>query len=261
MSIKKNNNILKTSISDNNNYRQICNLAYKDDNIFKNFKNNQTYKEILEHTTYEQGKMYYDIIKNNNPNLLNQEIIEKVICNDDVGNPNKYSYGNIFISPSTLRYLKVISDLINKYNDLNDKDIIEIGVGYGGQSLLINKLFNIKSYTLVDLDEVLNLSRKYLSNFNFDNLLFYNQFELPEKEYDLVISNYAFSECTKETQDIYIDKILNSSEHGYMTNNNISHIFNVMSYSSSELKLIIDDDVEISNEAPLTHKDNYMLTW
>ena len=44
--------------------------------------------------------------------------------------------------------------------------------------------------------------------------------ELENVEIDLVISNYAFSECNYETQDIYIDKILSKSKRGYITHNN-----------------------------------------
>jgi len=252
---------MRTSISDSNQYRDTCKLAFDDDNIFKDFKNNSIYKEILEHTTHDQGRKYFDIISKNNPNLLTSEYIDKVLFNDALGNPDKRMYDDILISASSLRYLKVISDLLDFFGDLNGMDIIEIGVGYGGQSLLINSLFDVKSYTLVDLNEVLQLSGKYLGNFNIKNLHFYNQFELPDNNYDLVISNYAFSECTKETQDVYIDKILNNSKHGYMTNNNISHIFNVNSYSGSDLLKHINTDVKVYNEVPLTHADNYMLIW
>jgi putative sugar O-methyltransferase len=252
----------RTSISDTSRYRDVCRMAYEDDNLFEGFKSDDIYKEILEHTSPEQGKKYYDEIEKFNPHLLEDDNIEKAIKNDMIGNPIKVFYENLYISPSTLRYLKVVSDLINLYGSLDNMDIVEIGVGYGGQALIICNFFNIKSYTLVDIDEVLKLSEKYLEYHDPETeLKFYNQFQLPDKEYDLVISNYAFSECTKQTQDIYTKKILNMSKRGYMTNNNISHIFGVDSYDAKSLMEKINKQVTINQEIPLTHKDNYLLTW
>lgn len=253
---------MKTSISDTTKYREVCRLAYEDDTIFGGFKNEDTYIEILEHTSDEQGAKYFSEIKKDNPQLLQGDDISKALVNDMVGNPRKGMYGDMYMSPSTLRYLKILSDLMKQHGTLDGMDIIEIGVGYGGQCLIISNFFDIKSYTLVDLKEVLNLSEKYLDYFNLDkNFNFYTQDELPDKEYDIVISNYAFSECTKDTQKLYIDKILNKSKHGYMINNEISHIFNIESYNKMELRSLVNKDTKILEEIPLTHKDNYLMVW
>ena len=254
---------MRTSISDVNDYRKVCQLAYEDNGVFDGFKNDDIYIEILEHTSPEQGKQYFEEIMKDNPKLLEPDSIGIFSHNDMLGNPNKSMYGNfINMSPSILRYIKTISDLLKLFGDLNGKDIVEIGIGYGGLCLLICKYFNVKSYTLIDLQEVLNLSSKYLDYFNLESKLnFYTQDELSDNQYDILISNYSFSECTKETQDLYIEKVLNKSKHGYMTNNNISHIFSINSYNKDELVNRIKKDTKLMEEKPLTHKENYILYW
>jgi hypothetical protein len=101
------------------------------------------------------------------------------------------------------------------------------------------------------------LAKKYL---NDENLNYYTINELnPSFKYDLVISNYAFTECDRETQFKYIDLVLNNSTNGYITYNNISHLFNINSISKDEFRNFINfKEIE---EYPLTSKDNKILIW
>ena len=144
--MKTENLLFKTSISDENNFKNICKSACDDDNIFNNFESNHLFTQILEHTTYEQGLGYINEIEN--LTKINTSLIEKFKTNDDQGNPKLYSYKEPYgnISPSTLRYIKVLNDLITLFGNLDGMSIVEIGVGYGGQSKIIQDHFNIKEY-------------------------------------------------------------------------------------------------------------------
>ena len=66
--------------------------------------------------------------------------------------------GGIAVSPTTLRYLKVANDLETLFSSLDGLRICEIGVGYGGQCRVLDAMFAVKSYTLVDLRPVLELA-------------------------------------------------------------------------------------------------------
>ena len=164
------------------------------------------------------------------------------------------------ISPSTLRYVKVLSELESIFGSLANKKIVEIGIGYGGQSKLIMDYFNIDEYNFVDLPEVLGLTKKYLEKYDYKNLNYYTYDGLPEKNYDIVISNYAFTECNKDIQKIYLEKIINKSKSGYITGNQIGHHFNVAMMNREEIKNAIPNSKLIA-EVPLTHPNNYILTW
>jgi hypothetical protein len=153
------------SISDTFEYKKICSLAYCNENMFNTFKSNPSYNGILEHVSKENGQLYLDNLDFNFPDYINH--IDTFKRNDIYGGTTLSNYDKIGdISPTTIRYMKVLSDLKNIFGDLNGKKIIEIGVGYGGQCLILSNFFNLKEYGLVDLDEALLLSKKYLDKLN-----------------------------------------------------------------------------------------------
>ena len=79
------------------------------------------------------------------------------------------------------------------------------------------------------------------------------------EDYDLVISNYAFSELRREVQDMYLEKIILRSKRGYITWNSIS-LKNFGGYSVNELLAKIPGSIRI-DERPLTDPDNCIIIW
>jgi putative sugar O-methyltransferase len=247
----------QSSISDNGYYPLIVKEATINEKTFDIFKRHPWYTPILEHVNYEDGVKYLEIITKEYEFLLPN--IEKYKTNDSVGSPIKYTYQNIGeVSPTTLRYIKVLGDIITNLNDLNDSDIVEIGCGYGGQSKIILDTYNVKSYTFIDLPEVLDLTKKYLSRFGVDmsKLIFKDINSITENEkYDLFISNYAYTECEENIREIYFNKILSKSKMGYLTSNFLS-------------KETMDNEVinRIKNattieERPYTGDKNFIIIW
>lgn len=244
-----------SSISDNSDYPSVCLHAATTDEGFKCFKQNPVYNNILEHVTYQEGVEYIQQFSYNS-NITS--IIDKFKINDKLGNPVKYNFGEFGeFSPTTLRYIKILNDLSQL--NLNDKHIVEIGAGYGGQYTVLRQLFKPQKYTFIDLSSVVKLIQKYVTQLNFNDILldFIDGTQLTEcVNSDLVISNYAFSECNTEVQDVYIEKILCNTKHCYMLYNNFN------GYTHQELINIIDrPNIHISKETPQTHPNNVLLTW
>lgn len=250
---------MRTSISDYNAYKDICLEASKNEEVFKTFKQNIAYTQILEHTSFAQGNEYLNYILKQDIDLTK---LDKFKENDLQGGSTTYKYQEPFneISPSTLRYIKVLTEIKNIFGSLDGFNICEIGTGYGGQAKILLDYFNIKEYNFVDLQEVLELNKRYLNKFEYKNLNFYTSDNLPDKEYDLVISNYAFTECSKPIQDIYLSKIIKKSKRGYLTCNHISDIFKIDSYVKEDLKNMVTE-VKEKNEEPLSFNNNYILYW
>lgn len=230
---------MKTSISDYKEYKEICLNASNDDEVFTNFRRNHNYTPILEHTSYDLGKGYIEWLFKNN---FDTTRIDKLKLNDVQGGAILEQYDEPFghICPSTLRYTKVMHEMELMFGGFDGKHIIEIGVGYGGQCKIINDIFKPASYTLVDLPEVLSLSERYLRDSEYDNVHYYTQENLPDREYDLVISNYAFSECERSIQMGYVNDVLEKSKNGYITFNTISHLFNIDSLSKEEFQTLMN---------------------
>jgi hypothetical protein len=131
------------SISDRVDYKNVCIDSVKDESKFDIFKRNPSYNGILEHVSKEQGELYLRYLDSNFTDY--KEYLEIFKGNDLYGGSVLSEYDNVGeISPSTLRYIKVLSDIKNLFGDLNGKKIIEIGAGYGGQCFITSKYFKLK---------------------------------------------------------------------------------------------------------------------
>jgi putative sugar O-methyltransferase len=158
----------------------------------------------------------------------------------------------------------VLSDLKHLFGSLDNLNVIEIGVGYGGQCKVISDFFKPNKYYLVDLEEALNLADKYLKKLNVKNVEIVKPLDVNalDNQFDLIISNYAFTELSRSTQELYLNKILLRSSHGYITSNFVSREFNINSYSSDELMNKLNTfNLRTLEEIPLTHKDNIIYFW
>ena len=197
-------------------YLNVCNYAANSDEFFKQFKSHPAYRHVLEHVSYEEGQQY---LKEIDIDYLDK--LEEVKENDSLGSPVIYEYPSVGeISPTTIRYIKNTSDIINKFGTSFDS-IVEIGGGYGGLCKVLSSFIKFEQYLLLDLEECNLLSRKYLSHFNLPTLSYRSE-EIDEidENFDLLISNYAFSECHKEVQQDYIERFIKKSNNFYIMHNN-----------------------------------------
>jgi hypothetical protein len=255
---------MKTSISDNDKYPVVCEAAANDESVFSVFKTIPAYTWILEHVSPDLGRSYLDFILEEYERDDVVEMCKDAIVNDKFGGsqPILYDIGNekINITPSTLRYTKVFIDLLSHFEDISEMNVCEIGGGYGGQCLVAESLSGFKSWDIVDLKEANKLQQKYLDKNEVSDVRFISLETITElkDEYDLVISNYAFSECTREIQDIYVDKILKKSKHGYMTMNFITHYEDLHSFET--LSAVIDNIKDLE-EKPNSFDTNRVYVW
>jgi putative sugar O-methyltransferase len=182
---------------------------------------------------------------------------------DTFGNPRRYYYKEIgWISPTLLRYVSVYSEIESFIGLKNVNSIVEIGIGYGGQARVINKLGGVSNYKFYDLKDVQTLALTFLARtcpqffpecLDIDNVEF--------ATFDLVISNYAISELPIDVQKEYLEKVLNNSAHCYLIMN--SGASNKTGRSSGKLPqdafLKALPGSSIHPEIPLTGPDNYVL--
>ena len=199
-----------------NPYLQICKLAAQSSDYFNIFKSHGAYRHVLEHVSEDEGQKYLDEIK-----IDYMDKLSEIKQNDLLGGPVTYTYDKVgTISSTTLRYLKNTSDIITKFGNSFDS-IVEIGGGYGGLCKVLSSFVNFEQYLLLDLEECNLLSRKYLSHFDLPTLS-HRAEEIDEidENFDLLISNYAFSECHKKVQLDYINRFIKKSNNFYIMHNN-----------------------------------------
>jgi len=241
-------------------YTDLCLQALKDPEVFKTFKSNTAFTYMLEHVTYDQGLGYLSEIKRTQPKLINH--MDCFATNDSLGTPKMFWYEelNMDISPTTLRYVKVLADLISHFGNLDGLDIVEIGIGYGGQCKIINDYFVPKSYTLIDLPEVILLADKYLECHGITNAVFQTPNWTSEALYDLCISNYAFTEIGRPAQDFYVKNIIKRSAKGYITCNFLNQRMKEGVMTDEEIYRMTQHG-EFHKEIPLTAPHNAIYIW
>lgn len=256
----------KTSITDDGVYPEFCYIASKHDEVFQNFKRNAMYRRIVEGVSPAQGAGYLEVLFNESKVKFSEEQWNNFLQNDSQGNPLMitYNFGNssITCSPCTLRYIKVLSDIMSLFDTEKIKSVAEIGIGYAGQCRILTNTLPIEEYNLIDLPEVLALAERFLTELNqnrggvryIDGTHLYNDINS-----DLLISNYAFSELTKETQDIYLEKVILKSKAGYITWNDLS-ADSLDAYKLEEILSIIPN-AKIIPERPLTYEKNCIIVW
>tara|TARA_B110000211_G_C13854881_1_gene453824 strand:- start:29 stop:592 length:564 start_codon:yes stop_codon:yes gene_type:complete len=160
-----------------------------------------------------------------------------------------------------LRYLKVTSDL----HGLFGKDlgmVAEIGCGYGGQAFVNDQMINLQLSILFDLPIVNKLIDSYLASFLLNGACQTTVInKVQPKNYDLVISNYAFSELRTELQLAYIKKVIAKFSKGYLTmNSGLGGPHSSGKLSLEQLKTYLPK-FEIFEEDPLLSMHNYIIVW
>jgi putative sugar O-methyltransferase len=237
--------------------------AAQDSDVFAKFKSHRSYRAVLEHVTPEQGREYLAVIREQSPEFLDR--FDRFKINDLIGTPIAHSYSGIgTFSPTTLRYIKVASDLKKYFGSDIGQRIAEIGVGYGGQLLINDQVFTVKEHHLYDLPPVLDLVERYLEahilNCAYKKMTL-NQ-NSGDERYDLAISNYAFSELPSQLQCKYIEKILMKSSRGYLTMNSgrpgSAFVGDKLSIDDLRLRML---PFEVFEETPLTAANNYIIVW
>lgn len=243
--------------------------AASQNKVFENFRRHRAYTRILEHVTVEQGAQFLA--------LVTDPVVRKICLDseaaDRIGNPRRGTYEGRELSPTTLRYGKVASDILTLFPRFREmKTICEIGVGYGGQARILSEYAAavdgaLVRYELVDLPEVLLLAEKYLLFFYFPNEMVTRSkgaIALKGTSYDLAISNFAFSEFDRPLQQEYLEKILMNAKSGYLTMNSGGAVEPGKPvrdvYSQAELLRLLPN-AKILDEVPLTSKNNYILVY
>lgn len=248
------------------NYFDIAWQAVLVGDVQAKFRRDPIYMSVLEHVDKGLGDKYLSLIRD--ARLL--DILRNSAAADLVGDPLRAEFNGIMLSPTTVRYVKVLQDLLDYFPQFNDfKSVVEIGVGYGGQSRVIQELCKregsaLELYTLLDLLPVTLLAQSYLDNFDlYARTIATTKTTLArDARYDLVISNYAFSELNRGLQEEYMRNVVSRSGCGYLTMNSGIPGISAWGQDSYEVgELLQLPNAVIVDEQPLTGTYNYVLVF
>jgi putative sugar O-methyltransferase len=240
---------LNSDSEDLGSYIDFLEKVNQDNKIFENFRDDEAYKGVVETVRELLARKYYEkLIKS----FTHKQIYEYCSLLNSPGNPELTLINGDYFSNIALRYLTTAFDIKTHYGNNKIRKIVELGVGFGGQAIMLNQFFNIDKYTFVDLKAANLLTEKFLS---LTDVSFEKKFcsidSVEEDEYDLFISNFGYSELPKKYQKLAHKKFIKNSKYGYMIVNNYWHItfryFTKLHYKYYLKNLIIEDEIPRSN--------------
>jgi hypothetical protein len=230
-------------------YKKACIEISRD---LKGFKRNNIYARIIANDLRDEkiATGFYDFIKRNYPYLLEKDVLNNFLINDKIGDPNIFNINGVGISPGTLRFMKVLGDILTI--DENMKDFIEIGSGYGGQCLIIKTYRSNCNYTLIDIPESLMVSGRYLKENGCDATLISTDDVAVNDVYDIAISDYCLSELDSMGMEFYMKNVIGKCKYAYITANSLGAWFNIL---IKQLETVFNT-VQVNAETPKTTNNN-----
>lgn len=245
-------------------FAQVCLEAVSDESRFLVFKQNPYFNLLWENRTEEEGVEDIKWIELHAPFVF--EHLEKLRAIDAIGSPRVYSYGEYgALSPYTLHLAAFSGEIAAHCGDLSGKRIVQIGAGYGGLCQVIQALFPVDSYTLIDLPEQLELAKKYLSCAGIEQVSYLTPDQLPEGiSFDVLLSDQSFSEFNRHYQEIFVNKLFCHSHSGYVRGHLFPKHFGVVALNCDELIKILKRKMlenPLQLEEPEHDRGAYLIRW
>lgn len=220
-------------------------------NNLENFKRHPIYTRIIANDVRDRNVAFsfFDYLMRKHPTLLGKYEFGFSI-NDMIGKPNIFVINDLKVSPGTLRFIKVVGDILSI--DPNIKKIVEIGAGYGGQCLTFKVNDPDINYTIIDIPASLRVSNFYLTTHNIIHRSVSSEKIEIDDEYDLCISDYCLSEFDEKGAKFYIDNVLSKCKYAYVTSNSLGMTL----YQLLTLLHDVFTEVSVMPEVPKTSDHN-----
>lgn len=243
-------------------YLTICLKAATTPYYFQNFRSLNEYTHAVE---ISNGKPFaeYLLDQASDETWSKLNSFKKL---ESFGNPRTTYYPSLGnFSATTLRYI-LIADEIGKLFKLPDQaKIVEIGAGFGGQCYVLSQVASVARYYIYDLPEPTALIQKMMGVLGIKNVTCLpTDAPLPEERIDLFISNYSFSECDKQVQLDYFERVLKKADRGYVIYNQTSHYYGLSSLSPIELIQLLERNgvhAKVMSETIPTFDSNLLILW
>lgn len=243
-------------------YRSMCLKAATVPYYFQNFRSMPGYTHALEISDGSSFAQY--LIHQASQKILKE--LDAFRRLDNFGNPPTTYFPNLGnFSATTLRYI-AIADEINKLFILPEHSkIVEVGAGFGGQCYILSQLHTWSKYYIYDLPEPTALIEKMMTALDVKNVVCMpTAAQLPEGKVDLFISNYAYSECDRETQIDYFERLIKKADRGYLIYNQTSDLYAINSLTIAEFIQLLEKNgvyPRVYNELVPTFVGNLLIVW
>ncbi len=201
-------------------------LSFQNIKNIKDFKSSPSNFRLAYWDPSNNGVRYFKFLIYNLSSLLTPDQLRKITKSKiEIGNPISITYKNTKISMDGLLSLYE-AEFIGNHLNINNKTVLEIGAGYGRTADFLLSNYNVKKYVIVDLDNSIKLSQRYLkktlSKSNFLKVEFISANKLPafhgKLSVDLCLNANSFAEMDKDVVYNYLSFINQHAKYFYVRN-------------------------------------------
>lgn len=242
------------------NYTNLCQKASEDPDVFNKFRSMESYFHVVE---IDDGTPFAQYLRSGWKRL--GKYLEDFRKVDQIGNPMLEDYEDLGqFSATNLRYIFHADQMTKRFTLPQGAKVVEIGAGFGGQAYILHCLHPCACYYIYDLPEVECLINKVMETLNVNIVRCLPlDVEMPEEKIDLVISNYAYSECDRDTQLSYFDRVIKKADRGYIVYNQIAFpVYGIPSLTVDEfVALLKENGCRPKVNVELFTGGNFLIVW
>jgi len=196
-------------------FRRECRAAASDDTAFATFRSGEEMRRCVENQSLDEAIAWCRVIERLFPETLS--VLANFLRWEHTGSPPlMHTWNGCCYSPTTWRYIRRTAELNRVFGDLSNMRIAEIGGGYGGLARIIKSRWPSCEYTIYDMGDVLQLQNRFLATAGV-SVAFRDCHQSQSETYDLVISDFALCELSREGRDLYGENVLRHSSRGALT--------------------------------------------
>lgn len=246
-------------------HRATCKKIVNSKSKFSSFRQSTEIRKQFDFVTYEESLSYINWLKNF-ARVLNKKERKLLLKQDIIGKPILSTFENYSACPTTWRTIKIAMEIKNEFGSLSDRDLVDIGGGYGGLCRILAFLDGFRSYTFVNYSECNSLIKKFLEPLNLPNVFFIDLESSTEtifSRYDLVISDQSFFELQHFEQDYLLNHLIRKTANGYFIFSSSKNENVLEEKYTNFIKTLIREDYhgKLRPIFPAIGKESLLLTW
>jgi hypothetical protein len=184
----------------------------------KNFRRIHAVRQVVETLGPVDGRYFGRWIRDNAPGYLTDK---RVTAIDSWGNPIRWPAACLgttrAFSPTTLRFLAHALWLKKEGFVKEGGTVVEIGVGFGGLAAM-NAIVSNATTIMIDLPPVAEAAMLQMKELGLGNFASIDHSKATASDV-CFISNYAFTELSREMQDAYADQFIRHADRGVILSN------------------------------------------
>jgi hypothetical protein len=184
----------------------------------KNFRRIHAVRQVVETLGPVDGRHFARWIRDSAPGYLTDK---RVAAIDAWGDPIRWPAACLgtprAFSPTTLRFLAHALWLKKEGFVKEGGTVVEIGVGFGGLAAM-NAIVSNATTIMIDLPPVAVAAMLQMRELGLGNFASNDQSKATAGDV-CFISNYAFTELSREMQDVYADKFIRYADRGVILSN------------------------------------------